>query len=156
MIKVGDKFKLNCGSVEYIKNKLVIDIEGTLSNAKHRMHLLKENKFLEFQKQFEFDTLNKNVFLFIKQFKQFREVEIILLTAKQERYRDIVIKWLQKYNIKYDKLIMKNEDISDINFKERYAKNHKEEILFALEDVGKIAKMFSDNGIPCLRIEQNE
>lgn len=141
---------------EYIKNKLIVDLEGCLSNAKHRMHLLKENKFSEFQIQFKNDIINENIDIFIKQFKGLREVEIIILTAKQEEYRELVVKWLEKYNVLYDKLIMKNENLSDIKFKERYAKIHKEEILFALDDVGKNAKMFSDNGIPCLRVEQYE
>ena len=141
---------------EYIKNKVIVDLEGCLSNAKHRMHLLKENKFLEFQKQFENDTLNENVNIFIQQFKEFRECEIVILTAKREEYKELVVKWLKKYNVIYDKLIMKNEELSDIKFKERYARVHKEEIMFALDDTGKIAQMFSENGVPCLRIEQNE
>ncbi len=138
---------------EYIKNKVIVDLENTLSNSKHRMFLLKKDNE-KFQKEFTNDTLNVNIYLFIKQLKMFNGYDIVILTAKKIKYKDLVIKWLNKHNVKYDELIMKDGNMSDIEFKKVYTKIHKEEILFALDDVGANANMIKDEGIPCLRIEQ--
>ena len=72
-----------------------------------------------------------------------KDFEIILITAREEKFRAVTKKWLKKYNIIYDKLIhqvdkvppAKQEDIElfiedDQNNAEEFKKNGIEVILF--------------------------
>lgn len=133
--------------------KIIIDLENTISNSNHRMHLLKTDP-LRFQEEFINDTLNENIKYFIESWMK-KRVKIIILTAKSDIYKNLVIHWLKKNFVHYDKLIMKNGNESNIDFKEKYAKENKDDILMALDDVGSICEMYSKYDIPCLRIVQN-
>lgn len=141
---------------------VIIDLENTISNSSDRMWLLKyggsspviqEMYDKQFQEAFMDDYLNMNVKLFMDTL--FLNNNIIILTAKLEKYRNLVVSWLEHYGVKYDSLIMKqNEEESDIIFKRKYAALNAGDINFALDDVGANCAMFGEYGIPCLRIEQ--
>jgi hypothetical protein len=143
---------------------VVIDLENTITNASDRMWLLKyegksedmkEHYDNQFQEGFVDDHLNTNVKLFMDVLDKNHNNVIVILTAKLGKYRDLVVGWLEHYDVKYNELIMKCcDNISDIEFKEGYVKLNKDKIDFALDDVGANCAMFGKYNIPCLRIEQ--
>lgn len=142
---------------------VVVDLENTISNASDRLWLLKykgtskvliEQYDLQFQEGFIDDYINMNVKLFIDSLVK-KGYAVVILTAKLEKYRQMVVEWLLKYKVKYDVLVMKQDDnISDLEFKEKYIILNKTSIDFALDDVGAVCAMFGEHNIPCLRIEQ--
>lgn len=139
---------------------IVVDLENTISNANHRLWMLtyknNEEMYKKFQDAFEEDRLNNDVKLFLDSLSK-KGYTIVILTAKTYDYFDIVIDWLERYDICYDALVMKpsgDYKFSDLEFKKRYIKNNIDEIEFALNDVGKECALFSNFNIPCLRIVQ--
>jgi len=141
---------------------VVIDLENTITNASHRMWMLnsgfddfsKAQYMRNFQESFIDDDINMNVKLFILSLVK-KGHEIVILTAKHVKYRSMVKKWLLEHEIYFDALIMKeDENIGDLEFKERYVQSNRDNIDFALDDVGANCAMFGTYNIPCLRIEQ--
>lgn len=142
----------------YIKNVILADLENTISNSKHRMHLLKTNK-AKFQDEFKNDPPNTNVINFLNSYYNNNyNIQIVILSAKKEQYRSIVEEWLKKYEVIYDELIMQktNDNRKPSVFKSDYIKENRTRIIMALDDVGETCKMISENHIPVLRIQQWE
>ena len=140
----------------YQKNVLLIDLENTLSNSKHRMHLLgKDNE--KFQKEFLNDPPNKNVIDFVNSmYNNNYNISVVILSAKKEKYKKDAIKWLEKNNVAYDELIMQPDRDKRLpfQFKSDYVKENRNRILFALDDVGRTCAMIAENRIPVLKIQQ--
>ena len=91
------------------KNIILVDLENTLSNSKHRMHLLKKDKE-KFQKEFLNDPPNKNVIDFTNSlYNNNYNFRIIVLSAKKDTYRKDAEKWLRDHEVIYDELIMQRE-----------------------------------------------
>lgn len=135
---------------------IVVDLEHTISNASHRIAMKKTGIVKhEFQKEFINDTPNINVIMFMNQLRDNGNF-ILILTAKEERYRLMVRNWLQLHGAEYDDLIMKLDNLflpTEV-FKEKIIQSYEKKIDFALDDVGKNCAMFARNNIPCLRIVQ--
>lgn len=142
---------------------VVIDLENTITNSSDRMWLLKyegksddmkQHYDKQFQESFVDDFVNMNVKMFMDKLYENGNNVIVILTAKLKKYEPIVKQWLEHNGVKYDELVMKeDESLTDLEFKESYILNDNH-IDFALDDVGKNCRMFAKYNIPCLRIEQ--
>ena len=140
------------------KNIILVDLENTLSNSKHRMHLLKKDKE-KFQKEFLNDPPNNNVINFTNSlYNNNYDLRIVILSAKKDIYRKDAELWLKKNEVIYDELVMQPERDKRLpfEFKSDFVKQNRTKILFALDDVGKTCSMIAENFIPVLRIEQWE
>jgi len=135
--------------------KVIIDLEHTLSNANHRLHLLKVCKYDAFNNEFVRDPINKDVHYFMKSLRK-EGHQIIILSAKRIKYSEKVRTWLHGHAVEFDQLIMRadNDKRGIVDFKVGYVLEFKDDILMALDDVGEICKAFCDIGVPCLRIAQ--
>lgn len=81
--------------------------------------------------------------------------EIIILTGREEKFRDVVEKWLEKHNILFDQLLMRgtgDHRPADITKEDLYVYNiaYKYNVIFALEDDKKVVDMWRRLGIYCL------
>jgi len=141
---------------------VVVDLENTISDSRHRMWLLgygvddasKKEHYDKFQEEFKYDKLNMNVKMFIDSLVR-KGYTIVILTAKLEKYRVMVTNWLVENDVLFSSLVMKKkENISDLKFKENYIIVNQKLITFALDDVGSNCALFGKYNIPCLRIEQ--
>lgn len=142
----------------YVKNIVLVDLENTLSNSKHRMHLLKVDS-IKFQKEFLNDPPNTNVINFTNSFYNNNyNINITVLSAKKEKYRKDAELWLKKNEVIYDELIMQGDKDKrkPFDFKSDFVKENRNKILLALDDVGKTCAMIADNHIPVLRIVQEK
>ena len=140
------------------KNIILVDLENTLSNSKHRMHLLKKDKE-KFQKEFLNDPPNKNVIDFTNSlYNNNYNFRIVVLSAKRDTYKKDAEKWLRDHEVIYDELIMQREKDKRLpfEFKSDFIKENKNNILFALDDVGKTCAMIASHFIPVLKIDQWE
>lgn len=142
----------------YSKNIILVDLENTLSNSSHRMHLLnKDNE--KFQKEFLNDPPNENVIDFTNSwFNNNLNIRIVVLSAKRDKYRKDAELWLKKYNVEYSELVMQkdNDKRTPWEFKEDFIKEHRTKIILALDDVGKTCAMIASHFIPVLRITQEK
>ena len=134
---------------------IIVDLEHTISNAWHRIKKSKD-RGINFQEEFVNDRPNNNIIMFMSQLMD-NDSNVIILSAKREKYRQLVINWLNLHSVQYTALIMKPDDLFNYSadeFKKTFIDSYKHKIDFALDDVGRNCAMFANNNIPCLRIEQ--
>jgi hypothetical protein len=136
--------------------KIIVDLENTLSNPKKRMYLKESGDKLGFKNAFYQDTLNQNVKDFMDSWF-YNGYDVEILTCHDDDNRDEIVKWLDKYEVNYTKLIMMSSGINvdDCAFKETYVNHHSMDILFALDDDADNHKMFKKYRIPCLKVEHH-
>lgn len=139
----------------FLKNIVLCDLENTLSDSGHRMHLLKTNP-TKFQKEFINDSPDTNIIDFVNSwYNNNYNIRIVVLSAKREVHRKDAELWLKKHDVIYDELVMqKDKDKrSPPEYKSDYVKQNRNKILFAIDDVGKTCQMIADNHIPVLNIK---
>jgi len=85
-------------------------------------------------------------------------VVLILISGREEKYRDLTEKWLKKHGITHyqDFYMRKTNDFrKDFVIKkeiyEKFIKN-KYAVLFVLEDRDQVVKMWRDEGLTCLQV----
>lgn len=105
-----------------LKKAVIFDIDGTLSNCKHREHFLEtpvKNWYMFFTQSI-YDTPNINIVNILTNYIKY-EYKIIIMTGRTITYKDITIDWLTKNNITYDMLFMREdknfEDVTSLKLK---------------------------------------
>lgn len=109
----------------------------------------------------ENDLLNEPVLEILQTFKA-KGVEIILLSGRTDNFKPQTIKWLEKYDVEYDKLIMRKhkdmrkdaiikKEIYDSAIKDKYF------IKFVLDDRNQVVDMWrQDIGLPCMQVNYGD
>jgi phosphoglycolate phosphatase-like HAD superfamily hydrolase len=144
---------------------VIFDIDGTLANAGHRIHLLEgidlqapdernESwiKFLDLADQDEaFDEMVKLNHMAAAM------VPIFIFTGRKESSRRRTMWWLEKYGVIFHKMWMRADhdhrpdDIIKKEMLDRLqASGYKP--LFAVEDRDRNVRMFRDNGVRTLQV----
>ena len=86
------------------------------------------------------------------------EVSLILITGREDKYREHTVDWLRRNQIvHYQELLMRRTNDFRKDYvikKELYSKDIKGkfDVLFALEDRDQVVKMWRDLGITCLQV----
>ena len=86
------------------------------------------------------------------------KVDLLLLTGREEKYRDHTKMWLTGHNIThYSELFMRTTGDRRKDFiikSEMYNKNIKDkyDVLFVLEDRDQVVKMWREVGLTCLQV----
>jgi hypothetical protein len=134
-----------------LPNAILCDIDGTLALLGNR------NRFDPTTGD---DKLNEPIAKILLAFKNQKRnpVELILITGREEKYREFTIAWLQKHGIThYKKLYMrKNKDFrKDFVIKKELFEKHlksKYAIMFVLEDRDQVVTMWRQEGLTCLQV----
>lgn len=149
------------------KKIIVFDIDGTLADGEHRMYLIRGdgkkdwqaffNKALDDPPHHEIQWLNHIM-------AQLDDVEIVVLTARPEKRRDVTEQWLLEHGIKHTELILKTDKeekdrVPDYAFKERIlnemiAQGRKPYMVF--EDRQSVVDMWRKRGIKCLQVQPGD
>ena len=120
---------------------VIFDIDGTLSDRRHRLHYLEKKKDW---KSF-FDNLNfappiKASFDFL--FDHLNQGhKVILLTGRPEEYREKTVRWLKKHRVQpemYELFMRETKNFeSDVSLKERLFRTHSSDL--------NVIKVYDDN-----------
>jgi uncharacterized HAD superfamily protein len=140
---------------------IIVDIDGTLSDAAHRQHLVRGGlkNWDKFYDLCYLDPLQNHVALIIRALAfQFR---ILLVSGRVERTRTMTIEWLVKHKIPYDELFMRPDGnyIEDQVLKEQILDRDilpRFDVAFALDDRDRVVKMWRSRGIPCLQCAEGD
>lgn len=142
-----------------MKNIILQDIDGTLADARHRVHFVKKEKdsgkrdwksfFAAAKDDRPYEhILELNRVLFLANY------EIILITGRPENLREATEKWLKEFGVYYSKLLMRpvNDRRADFESKgELYEQNltqeQKDNVLCVFEDRLPVCKMWKDKGL---------
>lgn len=131
---------------------IICDLDGTLA-------ILKRNPFDA--STCENDELNKPVYDVVKSYHE-KGHQVILVSGRMDTYKPQTLKWLDKHQIPYDKLIMRREkdmrkdavikrEIYEDQIKPKFY------VEFVLDDRNQVVDMWrNDLGLACLQVNYGD
>lgn len=143
-----------------MKHAYVFDLDGTLSDGRHRLHLLpspedvgKCEAWDAFNMECDKDTpIVDNIYLCNSLFNS--GFHIIILTGRSDIAYDKTVKWLSDNKVRYNELLMReqHDDRKDIYFKEEmleYITSRSIKIMGCFDDLDHVAKHIRSLGYTC-------
>ena len=130
---------------------IIVDLDGTLA-------LLKRDPYAT--ELCIKDELNIPVAEVVRKFA--KEYKILIVSGREENHKDITIKWLKLYRIPYAELCMRpigDHQTTGVELKKQVYNSYilpKYEVLFALDDMFKVAEMYREQGIACFQVAKEE
>ncbi len=93
------------------ENMVICDIDGTLANAKHRMHYVEGDK-KDWKSFFAEVHKDKPIKKIIKMVQDFHKLgnRIIIITGRNEICREETVKWLKDNDVPFFTLFMRDEE----------------------------------------------
>ncbi len=141
-----------------IKDIILFDLDGTLSNGDHRTHhILKSPKdWRSFFAECDKDKPHKHV-IEILNVLDTADYEIWIVSGRSDEVRDKTIIWLHQNGIVYHKLIMrkKGDYTDDSVLKISWLYNGlipKERVMLAFDDRDRVVEAWRKEGIPCFQV----
>ncbi|MEO1731869.1 MAG: HAD family acid phosphatase [Pseudomonadota bacterium] len=142
------------------KPVVLFDIDGTIADIEHRRPFLDQDPpdWRSFNAEMGEDTPNTAVVALYKTLWASREYDLILVSARSEKFRALTERWLVWNEIPFDRLLMRRE-------KDQRADHIvKEEILdtllanglhiqFTVDDRQQVVDMWRRRGITCLQCD---
>lgn len=157
-VNFADCYSAAVKEMKWKMKTVIFDIDGTLSDASHRMHhiLNKPKNWKQFFGEVLKDSANTEIINIAKSLKQYGYV-IIIMTGRSEVCRVDTEQWLKNYDIAYDALYMRKEgdyrpdDTVKSEFLDK-AIGDGYNVIMAFEDRDRVVKMFRNRGIKCLQV----
>jgi phosphoglycolate phosphatase-like HAD superfamily hydrolase len=139
-----------------MKKTVIFDLDGTLANGDHRLHLLPSREMAHTTSSWDaFNLAAKDDAPISNNIELCRTMHaagyrIVILTGRCDVAKRITKDWLDYRVVPYDKLIMRKagDNRTDIEFK-REAVGKLKNILCAFDDLEHIAKAMRSWGITC-------
>lgn len=150
-----------------MKNIIVYDIDGTISDGAHRQHLLPREEdmncdkaWLKFNKAcIDDDPIEDICDLYRELYCSQSDYEMILLTGRGEGAREETIAWCDKHHIWYHQLIMRPEGDCRRGYefkKEVLESIGPEKIWMSFEDLDRNVEMMRELGITTVQVATDE
>lgn len=137
---------------------ILFDIDGTLANIEHRRSHLEKDKpdWKSFNAEMGGDTPNAPVVSLYKSLWAAQSHEVILVTGRNERSRELTEQWLAWNEIPFGRLLMRpdNDFRADHIIKEEILRDllaAEKVIEFVVDDRQQVVDMWRRNGITCLQ-----
>jgi len=141
---------------------IIVDIDGTIANADWRQHhlLVKPKNWTGFWKDMENDGPHTDIIWLVKQLHSTGN-RIIMCTGRQEQHREPTTKWLDKYEIPYSAIYMRetgdhrDDSIVKVELINRIREDGYDPYL-VLEDRNRVVKAFRDIGLRVLQVNYGD
>tara|TARA_R100001129_G_scaffold178558_2_gene154480 strand:+ start:60 stop:518 length:459 start_codon:yes stop_codon:yes gene_type:complete len=137
------------------KRIIIADLDGTLSDYGHRIHLYKEKDYDAFNKAGIGDKPIENICNLVRELHS-EETEIVIMTARDETCRKDTSKWLRLNDVPCDRLIMRpiGDNSSDPICKLKLFEKHFDykDVWLVLEDRKSVVDMWRGEGLTCLQV----
>lgn len=134
---------------------VIVDIDGTIADARHRLPLIKpppgvKKNWNQFFEQIPRDGVYSNVITVVNTLYQ--NNNLLLITGRPEKTREATEKWLTKNKVCYDQLYMRAHKDSrpDYIIKEEIFRSldiPASKILCVFEDRLRVVEMWKDLGL---------
>nr|DAD80228.1 MAG TPA: hypothetical protein [Caudovirales sp. ctTqA28] len=141
-----------------MKDTYVFDLDGTLSDGRHRLHLLPSKDTAHRTEAWDAFNLAADKDLpFIDNIRLMNELfqfgkKIIILTGRCAVAKEVTEKWLWEHGCNYNQLIMRPVDDHrrDIEFKEEVLRDiGLDRIVACFDDLEHVAKHIRSLGVTC-------
>lgn len=139
-----------------MKKYLICDLDGTLCDITHRRHFMEQPKkdWESFFKNIDKDKLNNAVHFLLS---QLTETDIIFVTGRMEKYREVTEKWLKRYGYTQPLFMRKDGDYrQDYEVKEELYREIIHPLYgkpqFVLDDRDQVVNMWRSLDIDCFQV----
>jgi histidinol phosphatase-like enzyme len=139
-----------------LKMTVVLDLDGTLNNCDHRQQHARNGDWNKFHSALMDDEPNPDVLWFVRMIEE--EHPIIGCTGRNEAFRPLTYKWLDRHKIKLDAILMRPDGdyTPDAKLKpamlEEFFRS-KEEVLkqvrFVVDDRDRVVEAWRNYGLFC-------
>jgi hypothetical protein len=143
---------------------IIVDLDGTLALNNHRFHFIDKSLKKKVDWDSYFNACNKDqpnipIIETIKALKE-QGFSIHILSARGDVVREKTIRWLETYNVPYDKLTMRemNSYTPDEELKKSWLiahyPNYKADVFCVFDDRDRVVKMWRSMGLVCLQVAE--
>ena len=144
-----------------IKATVIFDLDGTLALVDKRREIAKKpngkiNFDIFYDPQYiELDEPNSFVIELAKMYKR-DGYEIVIVSGRSDRTKEATERWLEKYGILYDRMIMRKQKnfIPDNELKERWLEKYldRDNIRAVVDDRQRVVDMWRRNGLDVFQV----
>lgn len=147
-----------------MKNVVVFDIDGTISDGKHRVHLLPRGEDMHDDSAWEVFNCacdgDAPIVEYITLLKLLYDQNFttVLLTGRGETARPQTLQWLKEHDVPFDELIMRPEGDCRRGFefkKEELEKIGTENIWLSFDDLDRNCQMMRELGIQTCQVTED-
>lgn len=145
-----------------VKEAIVVDMDSTLSDPRARLHYVQvtPRNFEAFEAECHLDPVIEPVARVVK-WAYAHGTEVLIVSARMDNRRHLTEGWLEKHGIPYHKLYMRKHKDSrkDDTVKEEILDEIKKagyHVLFAIDDRKRVKRMWVENGIFVLDVNQKD
>ena len=145
-----------------IKTTVIFDLDGTLALVDKRREIAKKpNGKIDFDifydpQYIELDEPNSSVIELAKMYKR-NGYEIVIVSGRSDRTKEATERWLEKYGILYDRMIMRKRKnfTPDNELKERWLEKYldRDDIRVVVDDRQRVVDMWRRNGLNVFQVE---
>jgi len=144
------------------KTTVIFDLDGTLALIDKRREIAKKpngkiNFDIFYDPQYiELDEPNSFVIELAKMYKR-DGYEIVIVSGRSDRTKEATERWLEKYGILYDRMIMRKRKnfTPDNELKERWLEKYldRDDIRVVVDDRQRVVDMWRRNGLNVFQVE---
>ncbi len=144
-----------------IKTTVIFDLDGTLALVDKRREIAKKpNGKIDFDifydpQYIELDEPNSSVIELAKMYKR-NGYEIVIVSGRSDRTKEATERWLEKYGILYDRMIMRKRKnfTPDNELKERWLEKYldRDDIRVVVDDRQRVVDMWRRNGLDVFQV----
>lgn len=137
-------------------NTVVVDLDGTLANVEHRLHLVKREKpdFDAFYAAVAGDGVNEWCARLMASMSV-AGYDVVIVSARRQECEAATRKWLERNAIPFTDLRLLRPDgdsTPDQELKRAWLRAYgKENVLFVVDDRQKVVDMWREEGVTCLQ-----
>lgn len=138
---------------------IIVDLDGTLCNVKHRRHHIENKRWDKFYEELTNDKPNLWCLEIIRRFSL---DEIVFVSGRPDNYRAKTIEWLRFFTNHGDcKLLMRKEGDfrkDSVVKEEIYREQIKPlyDVMFCIDDRKQVVDMWRSIGLTCLQCAEGD
>lgn len=134
-----------------LPNAVIIDIDGTLA-LRHS-----DREIYEFEKAGQ-DEVNQPVKEITKRAFEYQDI-VIIVSAREDKWKDVTTKWLSDNGIPYDHIFMRKtgDDRKDAIIKEEIYNTHikdKFNVKYVVDDRSRVCQKWRDLGLVVFQVQE--
>lgn len=141
-----------------MKNIVIFDLDGTLADGSHRVHLVAEKKWDEYFDLCHLDTPKWDIIGLLQDLTTWHDIYI--LSGRPDSHRTQSEKWLSDHDIYCDKLLMRKAGDHRPDYivkKEIFLQHFKvEDVLCVFDDRDQVVKMWRKLGLTCCQVAEGD
>lgn len=151
----------------YQRNWVVIDLEGTLCDSSHRVHLAQAGEWEQFNAGIKDDKPKSEIIQLMKLLDDSEHYQIAIVTGRQEQLRLVTANWIIDNGMEQyiSMMLMRpnNDRSPDHELKIKLITDHfggiekaKEKVWFVLDDRDKVVETWRNAGFNCWQVNVGE